>query len=131
MAHTGKNIVRLKGETYNLTWMDKDELDLLLLTLKLDVADINNQIEIDAEGGNRKGSLWRKSAISAAKIKLNDIKKVNRILEDYSMPNAVTGSTVNLTGVDLEKVLAEIMKDNIPDEIIKMVIDRTYKEIYK
>ena len=131
MAHTGRYIVKLRDETYNLSWMDKDELNLLLVTLKLDVADINNQVEIEDDSGNKKGFLWKKSAIAAAKIKLNDIKKVSRVLEDYDMPDAVTGNTVNLTNVDLEKILTEIMKDNIPDEVIKMVIYRAYEKIYK
>lgn len=133
MGHTGKYTVRRKDKTYSIDKMDITDLIILKSNLLLDVLDIQNQIDtaIDLEktGGIKYNRAWIGKAISAAKIKMNDVHKLESILDGVDMQQEIEEYKVEPSGIDMHKILTKAMKGLVPDDIIKVVLERAHGEI--
>jgi len=132
MAYTNRLSVMLRDKTYRLDEMGYDELCDLRSRLRFDVSDIDNQVEkhdADIKSGHGRRPLWRNKSVSAAKIKIHDIGKINDVIESLDVAEAVTDKHMDLSNVDIHKVLTDAMRGVVTEERMMLVLDRVYAEL--
>ncbi len=132
MAYTNRLSVKLRDKTYHLDKMGYDELYDLRNRLRLDVADIDNQIEkhdTDITAGHGRRPLWRNKSVSAAKIKIHDIAKINDVIESLDVSEVVTDRRMDLSNVDLHAILTDAMRGTVTEEKMVLILDRVYAEL--
>ena len=82
MANTDRTTIRYKNNLLDLTTLSREELEMLRTSLYLDMVDVENQVgwarQEEREGGHLDRS-WMKKAIIAAKIKRDDIGKIDAL----------------------------------------------------
>ena len=114
MPYTNSTTVQHKGTSLDLAAMTRSELEALLSRIKLDVADINEQIDRarteSIEEGIRYDRAWMKNAITASRIKLEDMIKIKNILDKIP---ALKKPTRLLSAID---VLIEQMDEILDPE---------------
>jgi len=132
MAYTNRLSVRLRDNTYRLDEMGYDELCDLRSRLRFDVVDIENQIEkydVDIMAGHKRRPSWRNKSVSAAKIKIRDIDKINRVIESLDVAEAVTDKHMDLSNVNIHKILTDAMRGVMSEEKMVLILDRVYAEL--
>lgn len=135
MGYTNKNKVIRKGASYTLDQMSLIDLIILKSNLLLDVLDIENQLELARklrdDRGTRYNQNWVNKAISAAKIKMVDVHKIEVIVDklDISDKKEEWEYQIDLSDIDLRSILTKAMSGLVPDYIIDITIDRVIDEV--
>lgn len=127
--HTNKTTIRHKGTILDLSSMTREELEDLRQQINLDLLDIteqiswaryqkdNNHIEYDHK--------WAKNAVAAARIKQNDIEKIDNAL--VGMPYSLSKAERDIIELKhaVRKFLASRMFSTELEELI-VRLDREY-----
>lgn len=128
MPYTNKTTIKHKRQMIDISTMSNKDLKELRTQMFLDLADIENQVawklsdyETDKTPYDRK---WMKKATTAAKIKRDDIDKIDELLK--SIPESMSKEEYDLR--ELLIVINEYMDGVLSPIVLDELLERLNRE---
>lgn len=128
MPYTNKTTIKHKRQMIDISTMSSKDLKELRTQMFLDLADIENQVawklsdyETDKTPYDRK---WMKKATTAAKIKRDDIDKIDELLK--SIPESMSKEEYDLR--ELLIVINEYMDGVLSPIVLDELLERLNRE---
>ena len=128
MPNTNRTTIRYKNKDLDLTTMTRQDLENLRTSIRLDLHDIEQQISWakyqKKADGIEPNHHWMRGAIKAARIKEDDIKKIDNILE--GMPYSLSKAERDI--IDLKRAVREFLVNRMLGTELEDMIRRLDEE---